>query len=146
MRMKSKARYLLLRWFLQLALFKELLLASCVCNMILTDMLVCFARPTFLKKGASRTESSTPRSLSALAAYITNVLPQISGAVPTSPKYNYSYPTVSPSPSTDHNISISNYYYQDKVRSNTWCMKVVVQCNVCWGSAYGWGSKQTMAS
>ncbi|XP_063862216.1 GATOR2 complex protein WDR59-like isoform X2 [Scylla paramamosain] len=78
------------------------------------DVLVCFARPTFLKKGSSRTESSTPRSLSALAAYITNVLPQISGAVPTSPKYNYSYPTVSPSPSTDHNISISNYYYQDK--------------------------------
>lgn len=78
-------------------------------------MLVCFARPTFLKKGSLRTESSTPRSLSALAAYVTNVLPQMSGTVPTSPKYNYSYPPISPSPSADHNFSISSYYYQDKV-------------------------------
>ncbi|XP_050688408.1 GATOR complex protein WDR59-like isoform X5 [Eriocheir sinensis] len=78
------------------------------------DTLVCFARPTFLKKGSLRTESSTPRSLSALAAYITNVLPQMSSTVPTSPKYNYSYPPISPSPSAEHSISISNYYYQDK--------------------------------
>ncbi|KAK4303934.1 hypothetical protein Pmani_024108 [Petrolisthes manimaculis] len=75
-------------------------------------ILVCFARPILLKKGSSRTESSTPRSLSALGAYITNVLPQISATVPTSPQYGYLYP--SPSPSADPNISISNYYYQDK--------------------------------
>lgn len=80
---------------------------------ILAGILVCFARPTLLKKGSSRTESSTPRSLSALGAYITNVLPQISATVPTSPQYGYLYP--SPSPSADQNISISNYYYQDKV-------------------------------
>nr|XP_027223649.1 GATOR complex protein WDR59-like isoform X3 [Penaeus vannamei] len=77
-------------------------------------LLVCFARPTFMKKGSSRTESCTPRSLSALGAYITNFMPQISSAVPTSPKYNFMYSALSHSPSTEQNISISNYYYQDK--------------------------------
>ncbi|XP_045623217.1 GATOR2 complex protein WDR59 isoform X2 [Procambarus clarkii] len=77
-------------------------------------ILVCFARPTFMKKGSSRTESATPRSLSALGAYITNFMPQISGTVPTSPKYNYMYPAISHSPSAEQSISISNYYYQDK--------------------------------
>ncbi|XP_042204351.1 GATOR complex protein WDR59-like isoform X3 [Homarus americanus] len=77
-------------------------------------ILVCFSRPTFMKKGSSRTESSTPRSLSALGAYITNFMPQMSGTVPTSPKYNYMYPAMSHSPSAEQSISISNYYYQDK--------------------------------
>ncbi|XP_071547445.1 GATOR2 complex protein WDR59 isoform X3 [Panulirus ornatus] len=77
-------------------------------------ILVCFARPTFMRKGSSRTESSTPRSLSALGASITNFMLQISSTVPTSPKYNYMCPTSNHSPSTEQSISISNYYYQDK--------------------------------
>ncbi|XP_064109402.1 GATOR2 complex protein WDR59-like isoform X6 [Macrobrachium nipponense] len=76
-------------------------------------ILVCFARPTFMKKGSNRTEPSTPRSLSALGAYITNFMPQMSTTVPTSPKYNYMFPGVGHSPSGEQNISISNYYYQD---------------------------------
>nr|XP_053640529.1 GATOR complex protein WDR59-like isoform X4 [Cherax quadricarinatus] len=77
-------------------------------------LLVCFTRPMFMKKGSSRTESSTPRSLSALGAYIKNYMAQKSSTVPTSPKYSYIYPALSHSPSIEHSVSISHYYYQDK--------------------------------
>ncbi|XP_076318578.1 WD repeat domain 59 isoform X2 [Tachypleus tridentatus] len=79
-----------------------------------SDFLVCFGRPPHLQRMNAPTEL-TPRSLSALGAYLSShILPIKSRSTPTSSQYHLMYPPVARSPTGDSSVSISSFYYQEK--------------------------------
>lgn len=82
-----------------------------------TDMLVVFTRPSHLQRINAPTDD-TPRSLSALSAYLAShvVLPLKGRTTSSSPaQYNLVYPPMAQSPSGDTSVSISSFYHQDRV-------------------------------
>lgn len=74
--------------------------------------LVCFTRPAHMKY-LPNAPDVTPRSLCALLAYASN--PMQGHPSQTAPAFNLMYPPVAQSPTGDPNVSISAFYYQDRV-------------------------------
>ncbi|XP_055933393.1 GATOR complex protein WDR59-like isoform X2 [Argiope bruennichi] len=80
------------------------------------DLLVVFTRPSHLHRINAPTDD-TPRSLSALSAYLAShvVLPLKGRTASSSPaQYNLIYPLLAQSPSGDASVSISSFYHQDR--------------------------------
>ncbi|GFY67711.1 GATOR complex protein WDR59 [Trichonephila inaurata madagascariensis] len=80
------------------------------------DLLVVFTRPSHLQRINAPTDD-TPRSLSALSAYLAShvVLPLKGRTASSSPaQYNLIYPPLAQSPSGDASVSISSFYHQDR--------------------------------
>lgn len=92
------------------------------------DMLVVFTRPPHLQRINAPTDT-TPRSLSALAAYLTSHVLPMKGRASSSPaQYPQVYPPVAQSPVGEAAVSISSFYQQDrksmKTRRNTHARKL----------------------
>ncbi|GIY95576.1 GATOR complex protein WDR59 [Caerostris extrusa] len=80
------------------------------------DLLVVFTRPSHLQRINAPTDD-TPRSLSALSAYLAShvVLPLKGRTTTSSPaQYNIIYNPLAQSPSTETSVSISSFYHQDR--------------------------------
>ncbi|KFM67155.1 WD repeat-containing protein 59, partial [Stegodyphus mimosarum] len=80
------------------------------------DLLVVFTRPSHLHRINAPTDD-TPRSLSALSAYLAShvVLPLKGRTASSSPaQYSLVYPPLAQSPSCETSVSISSFYHQDR--------------------------------
>ena len=82
-------------------------------------MLICFGRPSYLRRVNSKTtdSSATPRSLSVNQTFASTLgLAPHGLAVSTgSTPYGLLYPPVAQSPTGDPSVSISSFYNQDRV-------------------------------
>lgn len=93
--------------------------------LILSDLLVVFTRPSHLHRINAPTDD-TPRSLSALSAYLASrvVLPLKGRTASSSPaQYSLVYPvqpgvSLAQSPSGEASVSISSFYHQDRVSTS----------------------------
>ncbi|XP_054717555.1 GATOR complex protein WDR59-like [Uloborus diversus] len=80
------------------------------------NLLVVFTRPSHLHKINAPTDD-TPRSLSALSAYLAShvVLPLKGRTTSSSPaQYSLVYPPLTQSPSGEASVSISSFYHQER--------------------------------
>ncbi|XP_046440628.1 GATOR complex protein WDR59-like isoform X2 [Daphnia pulex] len=79
-------------------------------------MLICFGRPSYLRRVNSKTSdtSTTPRSLSVNQAYSSNLVQHSLVASSNTTPYGLLYPPVAQSPTGDPSVSISSFYNQDR--------------------------------
>jgi hypothetical protein len=75
---------------------------------------VCFGRLPYARRSSTRLESPTPRSLSALGGNL-NSFTLGGSSVASANQYSLMYPPVAQSPTGDPNVSITSFYFQDRV-------------------------------
>ncbi|XP_059350855.1 GATOR complex protein WDR59-like isoform X2 [Daphnia carinata] len=81
-----------------------------------TGMLICFGRPSYLRRIHNKTfdASATPRSLSVNQAYSSSLAPHNMTTPSNAAPYGILYPPVAQSPTGDPSVSISSFYNQDR--------------------------------
>ncbi|KAI9557296.1 hypothetical protein GHT06_017122 [Daphnia sinensis] len=81
-----------------------------------TGMLICFGRPSYLRRVNNKTSdtSTTPRSLSVNQAYSSSLAPHNMTTPSNTAPYGILYPPVAQSPTGDPSVSISSFYNQDR--------------------------------
>ena len=75
---------------------------------------MCFGRLPYARRSSARLESPTPRSLSALGGNL-NSFALGGSSVASANQYSLMYPPVAQSPTGDPNVSITSFYFQDRV-------------------------------